>query len=120
MQANQFAINFTTDQVEAMKAFYHDTLGLAPMTEMGDGAFATGGGAVIFIDGHSETHGPAKEPQRVLVDFFVNDAETERKALEAKGVKFIRKEGKEYWGGVVSTFLDPDGNYCQLLSMAQQ
>src|SRR3954447_26203761 len=99
MQANQFAINFTTDQPDAMKAFYRDTLGLAPMPEMGDGAFATGGGGVIFVDGHSETHGPAKEPQRVLVNFFVNDAAEERAKLEAKGVKFIRKEGPEEWGG---------------------
>ena len=33
---------------------------------------------------------------------------------------FIRKEGTEYWGGVISTFLDPDGNYCQLMSMKQE
>jgi hypothetical protein len=35
--------------------------------------------------------------------------------LEAKGVQFIRTQGKEWWGGTISTFVDPDGNYIQLL-----
>ena len=39
----------------------------------------------------------------------------EQSRLEEQGVKFIRTAGKEYWGGVISTFLDPDGNYCQLV-----
>ena len=55
----------------------------------------------------------AEKDKRVLV--FVEDVEAERKRLEAQGVTFIRREGIEYWGGVISTFLDPDGNYCQLI-----
>lgn len=51
----------------------------------------------------------------MLIDFFVDDLKAEQARLESRGVKFIRKEGKEYWGGVISTFLDPDGNYCQLI-----
>ena len=31
------------------------------------------------------------------------------------GVTFIRTAGKEEWGGVISTFLDPDGNYVQII-----
>jgi predicted enzyme related to lactoylglutathione lyase len=30
-------------------------------------------------------------------------------------VKFIREKGTEYWGGVISTFNDPDGNTIQLM-----
>jgi predicted enzyme related to lactoylglutathione lyase len=51
----------------------------------------------------------------MLLDFFVDDLAAEQKRLEAAGVKFIRTAGKEPWGGVISTFLDPDGNYCQLI-----
>ncbi len=114
MQLNQFAINLTSEQPDELKRFYRDVVGLAPMPEMGDGAFRAAGG-VVFVDGHSETHGGAKEPQRVLVNFFVDDLQAEQKRLDAAGVRFIRREGKEYWGGTISTFLDPDGNYLQLI-----
>ena len=55
-----------------MKAFYGETIGLSKNPDMGDDAFQAGG-AIIAIDGHSETKGSAKEPQRVLIDFFVDD-----------------------------------------------
>ena len=58
---------------------------------------------------------PPRSPPRMLLDFFVDDLAAEQKRLEAAGVKFIRTAGKEQWGGVISTFLDPDGNYCQLI-----
>ena len=51
----------------------------------------------------------------MLIDFFVEDIAAEQARLKSHGVKFIREEGKEHWGGVISTFLDPDGNYCQLI-----
>jgi predicted enzyme related to lactoylglutathione lyase len=114
MKLNNFAINLTSQDPESLKRFYRDTVGLAPRPEMGEGAFQAGG-ATIFVDGHSDTHGPAKEPQRVLINFFVDDLGGEQSRLESKGAKFIRKEGKEEWGGVISTFLDPDGNYLQLI-----
>jgi len=114
MQVAQFAINLTSDQPARLIEFYRDVVALPPQQGMGDGALAAGA-ATIFIDGHSDTKGAAKEPQRVLFYFFVADLASEQKRIEAAGAKFILKEGKEYWGGTISTFLDPDGNYCQLI-----
>ena len=34
------------------------------------------------------------------------------------GAKVIRDRGKEYWGGIISTFEDPDGNYFQLIEFS--
>ena len=45
----------------------------------------------------------------------MNDLASEQSRLEAKGVPFIRNAEREYWGGVISTFLDPDGNYLQMI-----
>jgi predicted enzyme related to lactoylglutathione lyase len=95
-------------------SFYRDVVGLAAKPEMGEGAFDAGG-ASFMVDGHSDTKGTAKEPQRVLIDFFVDDLAAEQGRLEGNGVSFIRTAGREDWGGVISTFLDPDGNYCQLI-----
>jgi predicted enzyme related to lactoylglutathione lyase len=114
MDIDSFNINVTSEDPERLIAFYRDVVGLPVHEEMGEGAFSVGG-AALLVDGHSETHGPAKEPQRVLINFFVADLAAEQSRLEAQDVKFIRTAGREYWGGVISTFLDPDGNYLQLI-----
>lgn len=114
MKVNSCVINVTSEKPEQLVSFYKDVVGLEPRPEMGEGAFDAGG-ASFHIDGHSETKGPTKEPQRVLVNFFVDDLAAEQKRIEGQGVTFIRTAGKEEWGGVISTFIDPDGNYCQLI-----
>jgi predicted enzyme related to lactoylglutathione lyase len=112
MNVTSFNINITSEQPERLIAFYRDVVGL-PLNERGDGFSVAG--AEILIDGHSETTGQAKDPQRFLVNMFVEDLAAEQARLEAQGVEFIRKQGREYWGGIISTFLDPDGNYAQIL-----
>ena len=114
MKINSFLINITSQDPERMKAFYGEVIGLEKNPDAGDDAFHAGG-ATIAIDGHSETRGAAKEPQRVLIDFMVDDLKAEQARLEGKGVKFLRTAGKEWWGGIISTFQDPDGNYCQII-----
>jgi len=115
MKPTSFIVNITSEEPDRMKTFYRDVLELPPNPDIGDGAFDLLPGLTLTIDGHSETKGKAKEPQRLLIDFFVDDVAAEQTKLKSKGVRFIREEGKEYWGGVISTFLDPDGNYCQLV-----
>lgn len=118
MEVTSFNINLTSEHPERLFAFYRDVVGLLP-NDRGD-AFLVGPDAQILIDGHSETKGPAKEPQRVLINLFVADIAKEQAELEAKGVRFIRSQGQEFWGGVISTFEDPDGNYIQLIEYRRQ
>jgi predicted enzyme related to lactoylglutathione lyase len=119
MEVANFHIQITSEDPDRLKAFYRETVGLPTVPELGDGAF-TVGGANLFVDGHSETKGDATQPQRMLVDLVVADLKAEQARLEGQGVKFIRREGNEEWGGTISTFLDPDGNYCQLIQYPQQ
>jgi len=114
VKVSSFLINLTSEDPELLRSFYEDIVELPKREGMGEGAFALGD-ATLSIDGHSETLGKAKEPQRLLIDFFVDDLQAEQARLEGRGVEFIRNAGREYWGGVISTFLDPDGNYCQLI-----
>jgi predicted enzyme related to lactoylglutathione lyase len=115
MKSGQLWVNITSERPEELKRFYEGVVGLEPDPEVGGGYWV--GNALFAIDGHSETKGPAKEPQRVLISFFVDDLAGEQKRLEDQGVKFIRSAGKEFWGGVISTFADPDGNYIQLIEL---
>jgi predicted enzyme related to lactoylglutathione lyase len=114
MKVDSTVVNVTSEDPRRLVTFYRDIVGLAPKPEIGDEAFDAGGTAFV-IDGHSETRGKTKEPQRVLISFFVDDLAAEQGRLETAGVKFIRTAGREWWGGVISTFIDPDGNYCQLI-----
>ena len=114
MKVNQLVLNVTSENPEELTTFYRDVVGLPKNPDMGDGAFDAGGTSFL-VDGHSETKGSAKEPQRMLINFFVDDLKAEQERLEGQGVNFIRTAGREEWGGVISTFLDPDGNYCQLI-----
>jgi predicted enzyme related to lactoylglutathione lyase len=114
MQVSTMFLNITSDQPDKMLAFYRDVVGLTMRPDMGDHA-VDAGGAVIGFDGHSNTRGANKEPSRFLVDLFVDDVKAEQARLEAQGVSFVRTLGKEYWGGIISTFLDPDGNYVQII-----
>jgi len=112
-------LNLTSAQPERMVAFYRDVLQLPPHPafEQFGGGFFQLGDTTIVIDGHSETVGDAKEPSRFLLDFAVADLAAEKTRLEALGVIFVREPSREEWGGLLATFLDPDGNYLQLLQM---
>lgn len=114
MEVSQLILNVTSEDPGRLAAFYRDLVQLPPLEGMGENAFSAGG-TPFLIDGHSELHGPAKEPQRYLINFAVDQIAPEQERLERQGVTFIRKQGREPWGGVISTFLDPDGNYVQLL-----
>jgi predicted enzyme related to lactoylglutathione lyase len=115
MKVTNFLVNITSEDPARLLAFYRDIVGLSPQPEMGEHALEVVPGTVLAFDGHSSTTGVAKEPQRILIDFFVDDLAAEQARLEKVGVKFIRKDGREWWGGHISTFVDPDGNYGQLI-----
>ena len=114
VQVGTTILNINSEQPQRLQKFYSEVVGLPAQEGMGEGAL-NAGGAILVFDGHSEVHGDAADPQRHLLNFMIDDLADEQARLESQGVKFIRTAGKEYWGGVISTFLDPDGNYCQLI-----
>lgn len=114
MKVSGLSIILNSDDPAGHFKFYTDVVGLPPRPEMGEHA-VDGGGVGITFDSHSEAGGTAKEPGRQIVCLFVDDIATEESRIEKQGVKFIRKQGREEWGGVISTFVDPAGNYVQLI-----
>ncbi|MEO9255333.1 MAG: VOC family protein [Tepidiformaceae bacterium] len=113
MRTESIVINVNSPSPEKLIAFYRDVVELENEPEMGEGAFKAGPASFI-IDGHSEISANTREPARVLVTMRVNDLAAEHERLKNRGVPVIRTMGKEYWGGIISTFEDPDGNYFQL------
>ena len=104
MNVTSTLININSANPQALYEWYRDVLGLPVQEGMGETAVQAGGVAITF-DGHSEISGPAKEPARYLVNFFVDDAAAETERIEKAGVSCIRRLGQEFWGGIISTFV---------------
>ena len=117
MQVSQFLLNLTSARPAELYRFYHDVLALPNRSGMGLAVEA--GGAIISFDHHSEVRGGAREPQRYLINLVVDDISLEQARIEAQGVSFIRRKGREPWGGIISTLLDPDGNFVQLIEVQE-
>jgi predicted enzyme related to lactoylglutathione lyase len=113
MQTESLVVNVNSPSPEKLIAFYRDVVELEPEPQMGPGAFRAGPSS-ITLDGHSEISGATSEPARVLITMRVNDLAAEHERLKNRGVPVVRTMGREYWGGIISTFEDPDGNYFQL------
>ncbi len=113
MNVTEFFMNITSDRPNELFRFYRDVVALRAAPKYGTAVRAAS--AIITFSHHSETRGGAKEPQRHFTSLKVEDISAEQARIEAQGVSFIRRKGHEHWGGIISTFLDPDGNYVQLL-----
>jgi predicted enzyme related to lactoylglutathione lyase len=115
MNVTGVILNINGERPDELMRFYRDIVGLPPHPDENRESTLVAAGMEIVFDTHSEVRGPSLQPARHLLNLFVDDLAAEQARIEAQGVKFIRKAGREYWGGVISTFADPDGNLCQLI-----
>jgi predicted enzyme related to lactoylglutathione lyase len=114
-----FAVSRSTADPERMRSFYRDVVGLSDnFPDFGNPFMA--GETLVYVSPHSEVHGQAMEPPRVLLNLPVADLAAEQNRLEGLGVTFSRTAGREPWGGIISTFQDPDGNFLQLMEYRPQ
>lgn len=109
-----FAVTRSSGAADRLRAFYRDVAGLSDNYPERGNPFVIDTTPVYAV-AHSEVTGPAREPARVLLNVFVDDLAAEQRRMESAGARFIRTAGKEFWGGVISTFVDPDGVYSQLI-----
>jgi predicted enzyme related to lactoylglutathione lyase len=109
-----FGVQRFSADPERLREFYRTVVGLSDdHPELGNPFIA--GETAIYLGDHSEITGGTKEPARIMLNLFVADLAGEQKRIEGHGVKFIRTAGREDWGGVISTFEDPDGCYVQII-----
>lgn len=119
MALTGFIVTLGSEQPELLRDWYADVVGLAPLYDFTPGAFGVdaSGFPVLIIEGHSEVAGPAREPQRVLLNLMVDDIRSHASRLEGLGVEFVRPTYEEQGVGFFATFSDPDGNLCQLVQL---
>lgn len=119
MQFQPFLLTLNSEDPDRLTAFYRNVVHLTPRFDLVPGAFAMSEDAPVclIVEGHSEVRGTASEPQRMMLNFRVNDAAAEARRLQELGVTFIREPYEEAGVGLFATFADPDGNYCQLIQL---
>ncbi|MFN8531259.1 MAG: VOC family protein [Anaerolineae bacterium] len=106
-------------QPAALVDFYTKLFGKpADMNDGGYSGWVVGKG-FLTVGAHSEIHGQAKEPARILLNFESPDVQGEFARLKGLGATVIKEpysmgEGDQVaW---IATLADPDGNYIQLMS----
>jgi predicted enzyme related to lactoylglutathione lyase len=107
----------TTDP-KMLAEFYAKVFGKKADWE--DGKYYTWqiGDSSITVGEHSEVHGEAKEPARVMFNFETKQVKEEAERIKEQGAAVVAEPYKmgdegDMW---IATFADPDGNYFQLAS----
>lgn len=112
-----------SENAKALAGFYQDKVGIKIKEEyeMGDNSNAydmdSGEGSSFMILDHSEIKGSAKEPQRFMVNFEVDNLDKAVGEVSDKGVKVVAKKYHVEGYGYIATFEDLDGNYFQLVQV---
>lgn len=103
-----------TDDVSRLLPFYRDVLGLhLEFSTPGFAGFRLPNG-MLGLGHHSEVHGPARDPYRIMINLVVEDIRLAYQRLSEHGVEFVREPSAES-GAAIATFRDPDGNILQLM-----
>ncbi len=108
-----FGIILGTERYEECLEFYRDKLGLPVWFEK-DGLCCLRFGAgylMIETGGLARNQRKANSENPTMLRFNVRDVESVAKLLRGCGVDL---ELKTFAWGVVGTFIDPDGNACEL------
>jgi predicted enzyme related to lactoylglutathione lyase len=99
-----------------MAQFYERVFGRpADMVDEGNEYGWKVGNTYFIVAEHSEMKGQAKEPGRNMCNFETLQVKEEFERIRATGATVIR-EPYEMAGLWIATFVDPDGNYFQLMS----
>lgn len=112
---NLNSIMIGTSQVKVMAEFYEKVIGKPADMEDGGWYGWQLGSCFLTIGEHSEIHGEAREPQRLIMNMETREVKEEFERIKAAGATVI-KEPYDMQGGLIATFADPDGNYFQLMT----
>lgn len=113
---NLNSIMIGTSQPKVLGEFYEKVFARpADMVEDGGWYMWQAGACSLSIGEHSEVHGQAKEPARMILNLETKQVKEEFDRLKALNITVV-KEPYEMGGGWIATLADPDGNFIQLMT----
>ena len=117
------SVTIFSQSAKKLAAFYRDTIGLKISFEgvMGENdeiyQFDMGKGCGFGILDHSEVKGKSKEPERIIINFEVDDIKKEVARLKRAKVRVKQEIYHNEGYGYIATFKDRDGNVFQLVQV---
>lgn len=111
---NLNSIMVGTAQPKVLAAFYEKVFGRPADVVEGEWYMWQAGNCALSVGEHSEVHGQAKEPQRVILNLETRAVKEEFERIANLNVTVI-KEPYEIDGRWIATLADPDGNFIQLM-----
>lgn len=112
---NLNSIMVGTSQPKVLAAFYEQVFGRPADMVEGEWYMWQAGNCALSVGEHSEVHGQAKEPSRIILNLETKAVKEEFERLANLNVTVI-KEPYEMGGGWIATLADPDGNFVQLMT----
>jgi predicted enzyme related to lactoylglutathione lyase len=111
------SILVSSEDPEALKAFYTKVLGKPGWEDQGFVGWQVGAG-MLMIGPHTEVKGRNEMPGRIIFNFETPDVKGEFERIKGLGASV---QAEPYHpgddeAGWLATFEDPDGNYFQLAS----
>ena len=119
MDVFELTLMIGTEQPAALARFYGEVLGLERLSQYRDPVFRAAGANIRIVQ-HSGIQGRTHESARMQINLFVADVRAEWERIAAQGVRFTREPEVEWWGGVVATMEDPDGNSVQIIQQSPE
>ena len=114
-------VSLFSQNPKKLAGFYAKKVGLKKTleAEMGEGdeiyGFERKGGTSLYIVSHSKVKGRNKTPERVIINWEVDDLEKEVAKVKKAKVKLVQDIYHVQDYGYIATFADVDGNYFQLV-----
>lgn len=118
------SVSIGSANAKKLADFYQKNVGLKLTleAEMGENnenlfGFEVKGTSGFYIMDHTKIKGKAKEPDRILVNFEVEDIDSAVKKLDGNGVRKIQDKYHMEGYGYIATYEDIDGNFFQLVQV---
>lgn len=107
-----------SENPKTLQEFYKKVLNMDFDYQNGDYADFNTGGSYLEIGPHDKVHGKSNNPERLLLNFHVDNVKAEFERIKNLGVKVIQEVyvPKEDTRLEIATFEDPDGNYFQIMT----
>jgi catechol 2,3-dioxygenase-like lactoylglutathione lyase family enzyme len=110
-------IRVSSSDLQKSRVFYEDIMGLLLISaniESGYLLFSLSG-ITLIIEKSSEDEAELCPCRYLGISLNVKDVLQVYESFREQGVKFTKTPEKQYWGGYLTEFLDPDGNIWTLI-----
>jgi catechol 2,3-dioxygenase-like lactoylglutathione lyase family enzyme len=120
MEHTNYEVNYIrvgVSDAQQAREFYEDTLGMQLIVDRSDDGYLlfSIGNITLIVETTSPEDMELPKGRYLGISLKVQDINNVYQKLIDEGVKFTHPPEKQFWGGYLTEFYDPDGNIWTLL-----